>query len=107
MKVNKWYESQWCKNCGREFLINSHQKTKIFCSMECRDKYYKKDQVKNIKKHKPKVKEVVTQDKQEFNDIVELASKTGLSYGILKPWWNDKAKIKEIIEYHKMKKGKQ
>ena len=88
MKNNDWWDSKWCKNCGREFVINIRQKSRVYCCGECRDEYNKKQRKKKLQKPKPRrvKKKKQKPNKDQFNAIVKLASETGLHYGDLKAW---------------------
>lgn len=89
-----------CLYCGDEF-ITSNWRTK-YCSKTCRilkqaETIKKRQRLKEIgRRLKAKIKEG---KKKQYQERVELAKQTGVHYGIITAYWNDKEQLKKIIEY--------
>lgn len=90
-----------CPVCNKKFTVSN--KHVVYCSVDCRLKakdLQQKARQKNQKQKLDKIREsYYRRHEKEFDEIVELARQTGLSYGQVRSMYPDVEKIKQTALY--------
>ena len=91
-----------CKYCGREFITTNHRIG--YCSDECRKKMAviqirRAVEKQNRKRAKIPIPVFVPKEHPERDKWIELAEITGIHYGTITAYWDDKQKLKKVLEY--------
>lgn len=86
-----------CKYCGREFITTNHRIG--YCSDECRKKMYVIKIRRAVEKQNRKRAQIVPKEHPERDKRIELTKITGVHYGTITAYWDDKQKLKKVIEY--------